>query len=144
MSVRTGDREMEDLVRATCLDLLRTGQLGRLAFTQGALPAVHPVAYAVVGDEVVIPTRRGGKVAAANRHAVVAFEVDEIDVVARTGWNVTVVGPSRVVEDPREVEILDRTGIAPWVPDRDAHCYVAIQAVLVQGRRLLRPPGADG
>ena len=135
MAIAHEERHVADLDEAECLDLLGTAVIGRIAFTEGALPAVQPVPFAVRDRELFIPTLRGSKVAAASRGAVVAFEVDHFDPADRTGWNVTVVGPSRVVSDPREVLALDELGARPW-PPVDSHCYVAVRISLVRGRRI--------
>jgi len=129
------ERELEVLDRAECLRLLVTVPIGRVAFTQGALPAVQPVSFVLGNGEIFIPTHPGSKVAAASRGAVVAFEVDDVDARRRTGWNVTVVGPSRLIVDPAEVRRLDDAGVRPWPPG-NGHCYVGVAVQLVQGRRL--------
>jgi len=129
-------RELDVLDQAQCLDLMRTATIGRVAFTQGALPAVQPVTFALGDEEVFIPTHPGSKVAAAAKGAVVAFEVDDVDPEGRTGWNVTVVGPSRVISEPAKVARLDRLGVRPWARGRGRHCYIGITISLVQGRRL--------
>ncbi len=132
------ERRIEEMGEATCRALLRTATFGRIAFTEGALPAVQPVAFVVDGAEIVIPTTRGSKVAAASRHTVVAFEVDDVDLAERTGWSVTVVGPSRVIEDAEEIHRLDAYGVRPWAPGGADHCYVGITMGLVRGRRVHR------
>jgi nitroimidazol reductase NimA-like FMN-containing flavoprotein (pyridoxamine 5'-phosphate oxidase superfamily) len=132
------DRDVEVLSEAQCLELIATVRLGRIAFTEGALPAVQPVAFALSDGEVFIPTHRNNKVAIASRGAVVAFEVDDFDALARTGWNVTVVGPSRLISDAGEVDRLDELGAQPWEAP-GGHCYVGILAQLVSGRRISRP-----
>jgi nitroimidazol reductase NimA-like FMN-containing flavoprotein (pyridoxamine 5'-phosphate oxidase superfamily) len=135
-------RQVEVLGDSECRDLLATAPIGRLAFTEGALPAIQPVHFVVVDGQVIIPTRVGSKVAAASRGAVVAFEVDDYDAAARTGWDVTVIGPSRLVEHPDEIRALDRLGARAWAPP-DVPCYVAIQIAIVRGRRLFSgPPSA--
>ncbi|GAA4318561.1 pyridoxamine 5'-phosphate oxidase family protein [Klenkia terrae] len=140
----TAERRIEELDEATCRALLRTAAIGRIAFTEGALPAVQPVAFVVDGAEIVIPTRRGSKVTAASRHTVVAFEVDDVDLAERTGWNVTVVGPSRVIEDPDEIHRLDAYGVRPWAPGGAGHCYVGITVGLLRGRRVHRDGQPQG
>jgi hypothetical protein len=127
----------EVLTEAECLALLGTVLVGRIAFTQGALPAVQPVAFALGDGELFIPTDPGSKVAAASRGAVVAFEVDDVDAGALTGWTVTVIGASRVISDPADVRRLDELGVQPW-PPADAHCYIGILTQLVRGRRIGR------
>jgi uncharacterized protein len=129
------DRLLEVLEEDECLELLAGAVVGRLAFTEDAMPAIQPVSFGILDGEVLIPTRPGSKVAAASRGAVVAFEVDDVDAVERTGWNVTVIGPSRVVTDPAVIRSFDRRGIRPWVPTAE-HCYIAVRITLVRGRRL--------
>jgi nitroimidazol reductase NimA-like FMN-containing flavoprotein (pyridoxamine 5'-phosphate oxidase superfamily) len=136
--------QLEILGEPECLRLLTNAPIGRLAYTEGALPAIQPVSFVVVDGQIIIPTRLGSKVAAASRGAVVAFEVDDFDADARTGWNVTVIGPSRVVEHPDEIRALDGLGARAWAP-ADIPCYVAVQLTIVRGRRLVRrTPPASG
>ena len=134
-------RVLETLGEDECHRLLRSAPVGRLAFTEGALPTIQPVTFVVAGGDVVIPTGTGSKVAAAARGAVVAFEVDELDAARRTGWNVTVVGPSRVISEPTEVAALDALGARAWAP-AEVPCYVAVRIALVRGRRLSAAPAA--
>ncbi|MCZ2839315.1 pyridoxamine 5'-phosphate oxidase family protein [Modestobacter sp. VKM Ac-2985] len=139
MDTLDDDRDVQALDEAECLRLLDTAPIGRIAFTEGALPAVQPVTFIRRDREIYVPTHRGSAVAAASRGAVVAFEVDQVDVRARTGWNVTVVGPSRLITDPVEIGRLDRLGIGPWGPS-GAHCYVGVQVRLVRGRSIRPHP----
>ncbi|MCF6744718.1 pyridoxamine 5'-phosphate oxidase family protein [Blastococcus sp. KM273128] len=126
---------MEVLDEHECRLLLGTVVIGRLALTEGALPTIQPVHFRVHGDRIVIPTHVGSKAVAASRGAVVAFEVDEFDARGRTGWNVTAIGPSRVVDDPAEVRALDALGIRPWVTG-ERPCYVIVALTLLRGRRV--------
>jgi nitroimidazol reductase NimA-like FMN-containing flavoprotein (pyridoxamine 5'-phosphate oxidase superfamily) len=137
---RGSGRELDVLDEDECRRPLGTAAIGRTAFTPGALPAIQPVHFALLGDHVVIPTRHGSKAAAAARGAVVAFEVDEFDTDARTGWSVTVVGPSRIV-DADEFAELEAVGLRPWAAT-DQPCYIAIRAVQWHGRRLGAPARA--
>jgi hypothetical protein len=91
------DRAQEALGQEECLRLLGSSGIGRLAYTQAALPAIRPVSFILRNADVLIPVRSGSLLADAVRGAVVAFETDVYDDVTRTGWTVTVVGPSRVV-----------------------------------------------
>ena len=91
-NTREGPGELCDLKRVECFRLLASGRIGRVVFTDAALPAVQPVAYFLDDEEVVFRTRNGSKLAAATRHAIVGFEVDEFDLQARTGWSVLGIG----------------------------------------------------
>lgn len=128
-------RTVDVLDDAECRRLLTTVPIGRMAFTEGALPTIQPVHFIVRNGWVVIPTRAGSKMEAASREAVVAFEVDAYDVGTRTGWNVTVIGPSRVARDAAEVGALDALGAEAWAP-ADNPCYILIELTVVRGRRI--------
>jgi hypothetical protein len=140
MSTTDGTRLLEILDAAECRRLLSTASLGRIAFTEGALPAIQPASYTLRDEDVLIPTGSGSKLAAGSRGAVLAFEVDDYDLLARTGWNVTVVGPSRLVIAPDQVQVLDALGVRPWAP-APAHCYIALRMALVRGRRISSTEG---
>jgi len=135
------DLETELLDETACLRLLSSAPIGRIAFTQDALPAVQPVVFAIAGGEVFIPTHQGSRVAAASREAVVAFQADEFDVGAGTGWSVTVVGPSRVITETAEMLRVDGLGIRPWPPGQ-GRCYIGVQVRLVSGQRFRARPSA--
>lgn len=135
MSATGTARRLHELDEEECRRLLGTAVLGRLAFTEGALPAIQPVHFALLGGTVVIPTRPGSKVTAAAAHTVVAFEVDDFDPVRRTGWSVTVVGPSRLVTDADDLAALDALGLAPWAPTEHP-CCIAVRPTIWRGRVL--------
>ncbi|MEU9890985.1 pyridoxamine 5'-phosphate oxidase family protein [Sphaerisporangium sp. NPDC051017] len=123
------------LTRAECLHLLSSTPVGRIVFTDRALPTVQPVNYHLYGETIVIRTAGGSKLAAATRNAVVAFEADQIEVATRTGWSVTVVGHARAVTEPQEIERLDALPLIRWAPGGQDH-FIVIQAEQVSGRRL--------
>ncbi|MEO3811600.1 pyridoxamine 5'-phosphate oxidase family protein [Sphaerisporangium sp. B11E5] len=125
------------LSRAECLRLLRTTPIGRIVFTDRALPAVQPVNFHLDGEEIVIRTAVGTKLAIATRRAVVAFEADDIDWESRTGWSVTVVGRARAVTDPGEIRRLETLPLVPWAPGSHDH-FIVIMAEQVSGR-LINP-----
>ncbi|MGH3584265.1 MAG: pyridoxamine 5'-phosphate oxidase family protein, partial [Mycobacterium sp.] len=51
--------ELDVLNRRQCLDRLQTTRVGRLIFTEGALPAVQPVNFRLWRDDVVIRVAGG-------------------------------------------------------------------------------------
>lgn len=132
------DRVLEILDGTACRLLLGTTPTGRLAFTVGALPAILPVPFALADGQVVVPARRSSAILSAVRGAVVAFAVDSYDAETRTGWGVTVVGPTRVVSLPEEVAALhSRFPSHPHPADR---CYIAVLLGLLKGWRLSECP----
>ncbi|WP_067185046.1 pyridoxamine 5'-phosphate oxidase family protein [Microtetraspora niveoalba] len=126
---------LQKLSRAECLSLLSTTPIGRVVFTERALPAVQVVNYMLDGEDVVFRTAAGSRLSDAARGAIVAFEADHFDTDSHKGWSVTAVGPARVVEEPGEVVRLARLPLVPWAPGhRDQ--LITIRAELVTGRRL--------
>lgn len=131
-------QELEVLDRQQCLELLQTVRVGRLVFTEDALPAVQPVNFRLFRDDVVIRVARGTKLTAAARNFVVAFQADELDPDLRTGWSVTVVGHAQRITDVDELVQVAGTFVQPWVDGRRDH-FVRIRTEKVTGRRLREP-----
>ncbi|MGE2719278.1 pyridoxamine 5'-phosphate oxidase family protein [Mycolicibacterium celeriflavum] len=131
----TKGRELETLNRRQCLDLLQGVRVGRLVFTEDALPAVQPVNFRLWHDDIVIRVAGGPKLAAATDNQVVAFQTDELDPDLRTGWSVTVVGHAEPVTDVDEMLELSGTFIQPWVDGRRDH-FVRIRTEKMTGRRF--------
>jgi nitroimidazol reductase NimA-like FMN-containing flavoprotein (pyridoxamine 5'-phosphate oxidase superfamily) len=126
---------LDMLDRKQSLDLLRTVQVGRLVFTERALPAVQPVNFRVWRGDVVIRVAGGWKVAVAARNIVVAFEADELDVELRTGWSVTVVGHAQLITEVDDLVEVSGIFLEPWVDGRRDY-FVRIKTEKVTGRRL--------
>ncbi len=124
-----------ELSGAECLVLLATVPVGRIVYTRRALPAVEPVNFAVHDGLIIVRADAGGKLAAAVRRAVVAFQADELDLAARCGWSVTVVGRSEEVTDPGEIAGLAGLGLQSWAPGARDH-FIRITPGMVTGRRL--------
>jgi nitroimidazol reductase NimA-like FMN-containing flavoprotein (pyridoxamine 5'-phosphate oxidase superfamily) len=131
-------QELEVLDREQCLELLHTARVGRLVFTEDALPAVQPVNFRLCRDSVVIRVAGGAKLAAAARNFVVAFQADELDPDLRTGWSVTVVGHAQRITNVDELVEVSGMFVQPWVDGRRDH-FVRIRTEKVTGRRLRAP-----
>ncbi|HET6734203.1 pyridoxamine 5'-phosphate oxidase family protein [Mycobacterium sp.] len=131
-------QQLEVLNRRQCLDRLQTVRVGRLVFTEDALPAVQPVNFRLWRDDVVIRVAGGAKLAAATQNLVVAFEADELDPDLRTGWSVTVVGHAEPITDVDELVELAGTFLQPWVDGRRDH-FVRIRTERMTGRNFCEP-----
>ena len=126
---------LESLDRTQSMRLLETVHVGRLVFTEGALPAVQPVNFRMWRGDVVIRVSGGWKASAAAHNLVVAFQADELDLEVRTGWSVTVVGHAQEVTKVADLVELSGTFVQPWVEGpRDR--FVRIRTEKVTGRRL--------
>lgn len=126
---------LEDLSRDECLRLVGQVPVGRIVYTRQALPAVELVNFALDDGDIIIRTDSGGKLAAATRGAVVAFEADSVDMAAHAGWSVTIVGYSLAVVDDEEIRRLGRVALHPWAPGEHDH-FIRISPTIVNGRRL--------
>ncbi|MEV1249434.1 pyridoxamine 5'-phosphate oxidase family protein [Nonomuraea sp. NPDC049750] len=126
---------LQVLSREECFNLLSFAPIGRIVFTDRALPAVQPVNFYLDGQSIVIRTAIGSKLAAATRRAVVAFEADKFDPELRTGWSVTAVGQARAVTDPIEIDRLAALPLTTWAPGSRDH-YIVVEAEQISGRRI--------
>jgi nitroimidazol reductase NimA-like FMN-containing flavoprotein (pyridoxamine 5'-phosphate oxidase superfamily) len=129
------DSTFELLGEEECRALLETRRVGRVAVSIGAIPAVFPVNYAMAGGAVHFLTAEGTKLAAAVRSAVVAFEVDDIDEEAHSGWSVLVVGEAGVVPEADAARLAAGAGPEPWAPGGRRH-LVRVSTEFVSGRRI--------
>jgi len=134
-SMRSDASGLEMLSRQECLKLLASVSLGRIVFTDQALPAVQPIAFVLDGEDVVIHPRAGSKLDTALRRAVVAFEADELDPECRSGWSVTVIGQARPVAEDREAARLSALPLPSWDEGRPG-LFIRIPSTYVSGRRI--------
>ncbi|WP_027941795.1 pyridoxamine 5'-phosphate oxidase family protein [Amycolatopsis taiwanensis] len=105
--------ELHTLDFKECFELLRTQSVGRLVFTEQALPAIRLVNYSLFNGEIALRIGRSPRIPRLDR-AVVAFEVDNIDSTARSGWSVVVIGKARQVVDIDELVMLCDPAHRPW------------------------------
>jgi len=125
----------EILSSGECLQLLASAPVGRVVYSDQALPAVQPVDFVVDDGAVVIRTGDGSRLARAVNDAVVAFEADELDTTAGSGWSVTVVGECSDISEPGHVKRLSTLVSRRWVTDGDDH-FVRISIAGIAGRRV--------
>jgi nitroimidazol reductase NimA-like FMN-containing flavoprotein (pyridoxamine 5'-phosphate oxidase superfamily) len=134
-------QQLDVLDREQCLGLLETVRVGRLVFTEDAMPAVQPVNFRIHRGDVVIRVAGGAKLEAATGNTVVAFEADELDPDLRAGWSVTVVGHANLITDVPDLVELSGTFLQPWVDGRRDH-FIRINTEKVTGRQLHAPTNA--
>ncbi|MCY0944503.1 pyridoxamine 5'-phosphate oxidase family protein [Streptomyces antarcticus] len=132
-------RRMRELDRAEALGLVATVSLGRIVFTQHALPAVRPVNHLVEGEDIIVRIHDDGALASLVAPAdvpgvVVAYEADAIDPVTHLGWSVVVTGYACPVTDADEVARFASL-LRPWV-GRPMTGALRIRPDLVTGFRL--------
>lgn len=128
-----------ELDRQTCLDLLATRDIGRVAFTidGDAAPTVLPVNYTLVNDTIVFRSTLAGSIMRYAR-GYAAFQVDRLDEERREGWSVLCSGRCRWVRDAGELERLPQGRLPlPWAEGpRDQ--VLKLTPARLSGRRLQR------
>src|SRR5690349_16567976 len=72
------ERELRRLSREESLRLLSDAAMGRVVFTQHALPAIQPVNHVIDDGDIIIRTHLGAAITLAvdGHDAVVAYEAD--------------------------------------------------------------------
>lgn len=129
--MRGEPRRLAELTRPESLRLLGGVPVGRIVYTVRALPAIVPVSHVIDNGMVVVRTHVGAECAGS----VVAYQADQIDVHARTGWSVTVTGVARRVLDPDELAGYETT-VAPLI-EAPAVDTIRIYPEIVTGYRLV-------
>lgn len=127
--------ELRTLERAECLDLLARRNIGRVVFTDAAMPAAFPVNYRLVDTEVIFRVAPGGRLARATKDKVIAFEVDDIDARTHTGWSVLGVGEAYEIVDQERLRRLASEVPRPWLTRPSAR-MMALPLRVLSGRRL--------
>ena len=133
---------LKQLTRDECVRLMASVPVGRIIYTRQALPAVELVNFAFDDGDIVIKTDGDGKLAAATRHAIVAFETDCLDA-QQAGWSVTAIGPSREVTDPDDIGRLRKIDLSSLAHGTREH-FVRVSPELLNGRRLRAHGQEDG
>lgn len=134
-------RQVRLLSRAECLELLATGEIGRVALCSGAssAPVVLPVSYALEDGCIVFRSGPGVKLDAADEGVAVAFEVDDFNADLRIGWSVLVTGVARRLTAAQAESV----HIDPWLDSGRDGGFVRIEPTVVSGRRVV-PVRAGG
>jgi uncharacterized protein len=130
--------ELTRLDREECLRLLASVPVGRLIFTVNALPTVRPMNFVLVDGLIVMRAAAHSAVVRKAADSVVAFEADELDAVACSGWSVVVTGRAELVSDAEMVARYRAVPLVPCAPGvRDQ--FVTVTTEIAEGRRVRRP-----
>jgi len=139
----------DPLSRRECLDLLARRTVGRVVFTERAMPAIRPVRYTLVGTHIVIADAEP-RLADMLDGQVVAFQIDQEgarDPLGRFGdlngggWSVVVTGAARRLPPPDGLTRLHRA--APGAIGRTGGTAVGIPCGEVRGIRTDQRSGSD-
>jgi nitroimidazol reductase NimA-like FMN-containing flavoprotein (pyridoxamine 5'-phosphate oxidase superfamily) len=134
-------RVLEELDEAECLRLIASGGIGRIGFSGRYGPTVLPVNYQLYEGTIVFRTAQDSatdedlRTGIANAEYKVAFEIDDFDTAARTGWSVLIQGSAHHVDSDAERASVAGAGVDPW-PDGDRELFLRITPSRVTGRRV--------
>ncbi len=126
---------LEELTEDECWRLLAARTVGRLAVSVKNKPDIFPVNYRIDNETIVVLTAPGLKLAAATLGDGVAFEVDALDDMRKTGWSVVVHGTAGEIERLEDLLEADELRVEPWA-DGIKHRYIRIVPTKVTGRKV--------
>jgi nitroimidazol reductase NimA-like FMN-containing flavoprotein (pyridoxamine 5'-phosphate oxidase superfamily) len=141
MGMTYAKRVLEELDEAECLRLIASGGIGRIGFSGRYGPTVLPVNYQLYEGTIVFRTAQDSatdedlRTGIANAEYKVAFEIDDYDTAARTGWSVLIQGSAHHVESDAERAAVAGAGVDPW-PGGDRELFLRITPSRVTGRRV--------
>ncbi len=130
-------RILEELSWDECFLLLRQQVVGRLVYRDELGLAAVPVNYAIAGNTIVFRSEAGSKVRGLQERDI-AFQVDHVDTVSRSGWSVLIRGTAEEVDFERLSELIGQIDGAPPQPWKKGihNIWVVITPKGVSGRRL--------
>ena len=105
------DLAVNELNRSECLALLAMTNLGQLALTRRALPAVIPAHYVVYRDRILIHASAALEPVPRNDGEIVALHASAFDADQRVGWSVSVTGVAHGRPDLAGIENMPHV---PW------------------------------
>ena len=121
-----------------CFRLLEKAPVGRIVYTNRAMPAIAPVTFELDDRTVIIRTYGDTGLASAVRDTVVAFEVDEFDPAGSSpGWTVVAVGRAAEVSDADEAD--EAAGTTASIQS-DHERYVRVEVEVISGRWIAAQP----
>ena len=132
---------LEELDEAECLRLIASGGVGRIGYSGRYGPTVMPVNYRLYEGTIVFRTAQDSatdedlRTGIANAEFKVAFEIDDFDTAARTGWSVLIQGSAHHVESEAERAAVAGAGVDPWAGG-DRELFLRIIPTRVTGRRV--------
>ncbi len=131
---------LEILDRGQCLALLSSTSVGRIGVSMDALPAVLPMTFVLLGENIVIPTSNETTLAAAVDQNVVAFEADGRDATSGGAWSVMVRAIAHLADGSSYAGHPAFDRLPTWGP-AGLNRVISMSTAVVTGRRS---PGCNG
>jgi nitroimidazol reductase NimA-like FMN-containing flavoprotein (pyridoxamine 5'-phosphate oxidase superfamily) len=118
-----------------CEEFLRANDVGRVVYTDRALPAVMPVHYAYVDGRVILRVVPDSRPAEKLPGSVVAFHVDDLSAGGSSCLSILVTGPCHRLKGEEGPRRPDKLAFSPW-PYPSAPLVLEIVALLMTGTRI--------
>jgi len=129
-------RQTVSLTEAESWQLLESVSLGRIVFTERAMPAIRPVNHLVDNRTIIVRSHLGSSIVGhAAEGAVVGYEADDLDPDRHTGWSVIATGMARLVRDPAAIASYEQL-LEPWVEGQMDY-VIAVKPEIITGLRLV-------
>ena len=128
----------EALPEVRCKELLARHTAGRVGWNAPDGPHILPVTYAYHNTQIVFRTSPHGVLSTLERRTRVAFEIDDIDEEASSGWNVLVRGSAEGVTQSYTLASLWKEGPVPWASGVRT-LFIAITPRTITGRAVRGP-----
>ncbi|MDI2125279.1 pyridoxamine 5'-phosphate oxidase family protein [Yinghuangia seranimata] len=126
---------LHELAPAEALHLMAGVPVGRVVFTEGALPAIRPVHFFLDRGRIVFRIVGDERLVTALHNSVLAFQADDYDAARGSGWTVTVTGYAARVDAVAEAARLTHRFPPAW--HEDTYVFV-VEPELVTGQLLSR------
>lgn len=135
--------DLDELDRPTCLQLLASADVGRLAWSAGGRVLVFPLNFALIqdgeGDAVIVRTTSAEIRRAVEAGTPLTFQADDFEPAVHTGWTVLASATATEITDPIELARL-RPRVATWRDVAELR-LLRLRLGQVAGRRLQVRPG---
>jgi nitroimidazol reductase NimA-like FMN-containing flavoprotein (pyridoxamine 5'-phosphate oxidase superfamily) len=134
---------VEHLDEAESFRLISPGGVGRLVYSGRFGLSVLPVNYRLLDRTIVFrtaqhsPTGEDLRTGIAHADYEVAFEIDDVDMVAREGWSVLIHGPAHHLDTDADLARLAVEQVEPW-PGGEREDAIQIIPTRITGRRIRR------
>lgn len=137
MTTRQSETGSRSLTEEECWTLLRVNVVGRVGFDMGHGIRIHPVNYAVDGRAILLRTAPGTELSRCvelfSEGALVAFEVDDVDLDRHRGWSVLAQGSIAEVGAAESERLKAQWSPHPWA-EEEKPLLLRIVPVQVTGR----------
>jgi hypothetical protein len=129
----------QSLSEERCRELLASRRQGRIAWNSPTGPELLPVSYGLHAGQVAFRTAPYGVLSQLRHPTMVAFEIDDINPEAGTGWSVLVRGRAEAVTRSQDLSMLwgGEVGV-PWAPGT-RNLYILIHERSISGRTVKAP-----